>query len=178
MLCIWDGMPRTSCWTNGTVFFLSFYAEIVSSTRQPCCACFIPSRPTMLSMRGPNLSHSTDWIPGAADSRLRNLLLLFPFSVFQFHPPRLLSSSCTLSDILRICTGPRNGLSLTWMMTVCGGCGRSILGRTDAFSLITSRGEKAEEGDDNRGRMENRFHYAVLKGLRVAGAGCWRGRGG
>ena len=32
------------CWTNGSVFFFPFYAEIVSLAHQLGCACAIPSR--------------------------------------------------------------------------------------------------------------------------------------
>jgi hypothetical protein len=41
VLWVSNGMPGT---TNGSVFFLPFYAAIVSLTHQPGYACFIPSR--------------------------------------------------------------------------------------------------------------------------------------
>ena len=62
------------CWTNGSIFFLPFYAAIVSLTHQLSCACFIPSHrmdpssPYGSTMRGPNLTHSTGWMSGTADS--------------------------------------------------------------------------------------------------------------
>jgi len=123
--------PR--CWTNGSGFFLPLYAAIVSLTQQPGYACFIPS-PRMDPSSGiidtaarwgaiPLTGYRVPPTPWLLSEK--SFFLFFIYFNFRFHPPHTLSSSCTLSDILRICTGPRNGFSPTLYVGVGG--------RTDEF---------------------------------------------